>query len=267
MPEPLPGAILPAKRVVAYYGNPLSRRMGVLGEYRKDEMLARLKEEARRWEEADPDHPVEPALHLIAVVAQGTPGPGGRYHIVMTPELVERVHGWAREAGAIMFVDIQTGRDDIRNLLPRFEWILKKPDVHLGIDPEFNWPPDRRSPAVSIGTYDAADINWVADYLGRLVRENGLPPKILVVHRFTHRMVTNAARIELRPDVQVVMNMDGWGPPPLKRDTYRDQIVRTPVQYAGFKLFYGNDTKAGHRLMRPADVLRLRPQPVYIQYQ
>jgi hypothetical protein len=39
------------------------------------------------------------------------------------------------------------------------------------------------------------------------------------------------------------------------------------VQYTGFKLFFHNDTKKGHALMRPADVLALHPKPVYIQYQ
>lgn len=39
---PLPGSILPAKRIVAYYGNPLSKKMGVLGEYAPNDMLARL---------------------------------------------------------------------------------------------------------------------------------------------------------------------------------------------------------------------------------
>ena len=53
--EPLPGAILPAKRIVAYYGNPLSKRMGALGEFEKDEMLRRLNDEVQRWEKADPD--------------------------------------------------------------------------------------------------------------------------------------------------------------------------------------------------------------------
>ena len=41
-PEPLPGSILPGKRIVAYYGNPLSKRMGILGEIPPDQMLARL---------------------------------------------------------------------------------------------------------------------------------------------------------------------------------------------------------------------------------
>src|SRR5690349_4062585 len=42
MPPPRPGAVLPAKRIVAFYGNPLSKKMGVLGEYPKDKMLAML---------------------------------------------------------------------------------------------------------------------------------------------------------------------------------------------------------------------------------
>ena len=87
------------------------------------------------------------------------------------------------------------------------------------------------------------------------------------MHRFTQKGVTNAKKIILRPDVQIVMNMDGWGPPILKRGTYRNFIVPESVQYTGFKLFYHNDTKAGDKLMSASDVLKLNPQPLYIQYQ
>ncbi len=266
-PPSLPGAILPGKRIVAYYGNPLSKRMGALGEYQKDEMLRRLKEEAGRWEKADPAITVQPALHLIAVVAQGEPGKSGKYRMVMPDDVVNQVHGWAREAKALMFIDIQTGHEDIRTLLPRFEWILKNPDVHLGIDPEFNLVKSGAKPGTRIGTYDAADINYVTGYLSNLVKTHNLPPKVLTVHRFTRNGVTNARNISLRPEVQVVMHMDGWGAPPLKRDSYEDYIVSEPVQYAGFKLFYHNDTKKGDPLMTPREVLKLNPKPLYIQYQ
>lgn len=265
--EPLPGAILPAKRIVAYYGNPLSKRMGALGEFEKDDMLRRLGEEVKRWEKADPTKPVQPALHLIAVVAQGAPGKAGKYRMVMPDEVVNRVYGWAKEAGAVMFIDIQTGHDDIRTILPRFEWLLKNPDVHLGIDPEFNLIASKVVPGKKVGTYDAADINYVTEYLAGLVKTYNLPPKVLTVHRFTRKGVSNAAKIVVRPEVQVVMHMDGWGAPWLKRDTYKDYIVKEPVQYTGFKLFYHNDTKKGDPLLTPAEVLRLSPQPVYIQYQ
>ncbi len=266
-PEPLPGSILPQKRIVAYYGNPLSKRMGALGEYPKDDMLRRLKGEMVRWDKADPSHPVQPALHLIAVVAQGEPGKAGKYRMVMPDAIVNQVYGWAKEAHAILFLDFQTGHDNIRNLVPRFEWMLKNPDVHVGMDPEFNLIKSGKIPGTKIGTYDAEDVNYVSGYLKDLVKKYNLPPKVLIVHRFTRNGVTNARKIALRPEVQIVMNMDGWGAPWLKRDSYKDYVVAEPVQYTGFKLFYHNDTKKGDPLLTPSDVLRLDPRPLYIQYQ
>ena len=266
-PSLLPGSILPAKRIVAYYGNPLSKKMGALGEYQKDEMLRRLKVEVGRWQAADPSVPVQPALHLIAVVAQGAPGKAGKYRMIMPDAIINQVYGWAKEANALLFIDIQTGHEDIRSLLPRFEWILKNPDVHLGMDPEFNLIASGKKPGTKIGTYDAADINFAAEYLQGLVKKYSLPPKVFTVHRFTRKGVTNSKSIALRPEVQIVMHMDGWGAPWLKRDSYKDYIVAEPVQYTGFKLFYHNDTKKGDPLMPPKDLLKLNPKPLYIQYQ
>jgi hypothetical protein len=266
-PPPLPGSILPAKRIVAYYGNPLSKRMGALGEFPKDEMLRRLKVEVAKWEKADPSLPVQPALHLIAVVAQGEPGKAGKYRMIMPDKVINEVYDWAKEAHAILFIDIQTGHSDIRTILPRFEWLLKNPDVHLGMDPEFNMIKSGRKPGTKIGTYDAADINYASGFLRDLVKKYNLPPKVFIVHRFTRNMVTNAKKIEVHPEVQMVMNMDGWGAPWLKRDSYRDYIIREPVQFTGFKLFYHNDTKKGDPLMTPQQLLKLKPAPIYIQYQ
>lgn len=265
-PASLPGAVLPARRIIAYYGNPLSKKMGVLGEYEPEEMLRRFDREVAAWRKADPSTPVQPALHLIASVAQGAPGPSGKYRTIMRDSLIEMVYGWAKAHNAILFIDLQTGHSDIRELLPRFDHFLTRPDVHLGIDPEFAMQAGK-VPGSKIGTLDAADLNYASEHLAELVRKNNLPAKVLVVHRFTRNMVTNARAIELRPEVSVVMNMDGWGAPWLKRDSYKDYIVREPVQYTGFKLFYHNDTKKGDPLLKPEEVLKLRPQPLYIQYQ
>lgn len=265
-PAPLPGAILPDNRIVCYYGNPNSTRMGALGEYPKDEMLRRLGRQIDEWEAADPNTPVKPCLHMVAVVAQGEPGTSGHYRSIMRDTTVQMVYDWAREIDGIFIVDIQVGTDDIRNILPRFEWILKNPDVHVAVDPEF-YMRDGIPPGRKIGTMHAADINYVSEWLANLVREHNLPPKTLVIHRFTRGMVTNSQDIILRPEVQIVMHMDGWGAPWLKRDSYRDYIVREPVQFTGFKIFYGNDTKSGSPIMQPSDLLRLNPVPIYVQYQ
>jgi hypothetical protein len=40
---PKPGAILPMSRIIAYYGNLYSTRMGILGELPKPQMFAKLK--------------------------------------------------------------------------------------------------------------------------------------------------------------------------------------------------------------------------------
>lgn len=265
-PRPLPGSILPEKRIVCYYGNPNSRRMGALGEYPRDEMLSRLQREVQRWTAADPQHPAVPCLHMVSVVAQGDAGPSGHYRSQMRDSQVDSIYRMAKSINGLFIVDVQVGTDDIRNIMPRFENILKNPDVHFAVDPEF-YMRDGIVPGRKIGTMHAADINWVSEQLARIVRENRLPPKVLVIHRFTRNMVTNTEDIILRPEVQIVIDMDGWGAPWLKRDSYRDYVVRHPVQFTGFKLFYGNDTKKGDPLMTPADLLRLEPKPLYIQYQ
>jgi hypothetical protein len=268
-PKPLPGAILPQHRIVAYYGNPLSKRMGVLGEYEKSEMLRRLDGEVAAWNRADPAHPVMPALHLIVSVAQGEPGRNGKYRIIMRDSMINEVHSWARSRNGVFFIDIQTGWSTIQEMLPSFETFLKQPDVHLAVDPEFMMVAARVRPGAKIGQMSVADINWVTGQVARIVRENHLPPKVVVIHRFTRNMIQGNTRdIVLRPEVQLVINMDGWGAPWLKRDSYRDYVVRHPVEYTGFKIFYHNDQKkAGSRLMTKQEVLALHPTPLYIQYQ
>ncbi len=265
-PKPLAGSILPAKRIVAYYGNPLSKRMGALGEYPKDDMLARLDREVAAWRQADPTTPVQPALHLIAVVAQGDSGKDGRYRLRHSNALVEKVYGWAREKNALLFLDVQVGHSTIQDELPALEQFLSRPDVHFGMDPEFAMK-NGVKPGKKIGSYDAVDVNWTINWLAKLVTAKNLPPKILVVHRFTRPMLTNASSIKLDPRVQVVIHMDGWGPQSLKRDSYAAYVYAEPVQFTGFKLFYKNDIRNGTKMMSIADVLRLTPKPLYIQYQ
>ncbi len=269
-PPPPPGAILPCHRIVAYYGNPFSRKMGVLGEYPYPQMIERFHQAIAAWNAADPSHPVQPALQLITVVAQGAPGKDGMYRMRMPDAMIQKVYGWAKENHALFIMDIQVGKSTLQAELPRLEPYLKNPDVMLAVDPEFSmhYQADGSRPGQKIGVLSAADVNYASGILEQIVDKYHLPPKILVVHRFTRRMVQNARDIKLRPNVQIVMNMDGWGAEWLKRDSYHDYIIAEPVEYTGFKIFYHNDVrKAGWSLMTPAQVLEFRPYPLYIQYQ
>ncbi len=263
---PNAGALLPFKRVVAYYGNFYSKAMGVLGEYPTDQMLAMLASTTDKWAAADPSTPTVPAIHYIAVVAQGSAGKEGKYVLRMPDDQIDHALDLVRRVKGVVFLDVQVGQSTVQHELPQLEKYLAMPQVHLAIDPEFSMKYGDR-PGTVIGTFDAADINFAVEYLAGLVRDNHLPPKMLVVHRFTQAMVTNYEQIRPLPEVQVVMDMDGFGSKDLKRGTWSRVIYPEPVQFTGIKLFYKNDARSPSGMFSPAEVLSLTPAPIYIQYQ
>lgn len=266
-PYPLPGALLPFNRIVAYYGNLYSKRMGALGEYPPKEMWRRLNAEVALWEKVDTATPVIPAIHYIAAVAQATPMKDSSYTLRMPSKQIDSALTIAKMGDAIVFLDIQVGLSDVRKEVPRLEKYLKMTHVHLGVDPEF-YMRNGNVPGTKIGSMDAEDINFCTEYLAKLVRQYNLPPKIFVIHRFTRDMVTNWKNIKLRPEVQIVMDMDGWGEAALKLNTYKQFVYKQPVHFAGFKLFYKNDVKKEPKVMlTPAQLMKLKPLPSYIQYQ
>jgi hypothetical protein len=261
-PEPLPGSILPHSRIVAYYGNPLSKRMGILGQIPPDSMLGRLAGEVRAYGAVDTAVPVVPALDFIVTVAQAGPGADGKYRLRMPDTLIQRVAGWAARAHALLFLDVQIGRSNVADEMPALLKYLQQPTIHLALDPEFSLPPGK-VPGRVIGTMDAAAVNQAVTVLAGLVDTYHLPPKILVVHRFTRPMLRNADQIHLDPRVQVVIDMDGFGPDWMKRDSYRAYVASEPVEYTGFKLFYKNDKP----LMTAREVVGLFPAPLFVMFQ
>jgi hypothetical protein len=82
-------------------------------------------------------------------------------------------------------------------------------------------------------------------------------------------MITNYKKIETCREVQIVMNMDGFGFPDKKRSSYTSAITNEPVQFAGFKIFYKYDLVPPKwaQVMQPKQILELYPAPIYIQYQ
>ncbi len=266
-PYPNPGAILPFKRIIAYYGNFFAKGMGVLGEYPTDVMLRKLQGEMKSWADADPTTPVLPAIDYIAVSAQGSPGADGKYRARMPGSEIDKAVALADQLHGIVILEVQVGLGDIMTEVRLLEPFLSKPQVHLAIDPEFSMKTGAK-PGTKVGTVDAKEMNVVAEYLAKLVKERGLPPKVLIIHRYTQGMVTNATSIKPLPDVQILMDMDGWGFKAKKISTYKSFVYSEPVQFTGFKLFYKNDIKTpGTVMMTPKEVLELTPQPSFIQFQ
>jgi hypothetical protein len=264
---PLPGAILPFKRILAYYGNFYSTKMGILGELEPEEVLAHLADIQAKWEAADPATPVMPAIEYIAMVAQADAGADGMYRAVMPDKEIEKAYALAQQINGILILDIQIGLSPLASELPKFKKFLERPEVHFALDPEFSMKTGDR-PGTVIGNFSAADINYTIDYMSQIVKDNNLPPKVLLVHRFTQNMVTEAAQIKATPEVQVVIVMDGWGSKELKLGTYKAIIKPEPVQFAGIKIFYKNDLKPPSTgIYTPEEVLKLDPIPIYIQYQ
>ena len=134
--------------------------------------------------------------------------------------------------------------------------------MHLVLDPEFAIP-SGHVPGEVVGTLDGAAIDGVVRTLSDIVAAEHLPPKILIVHRFTDNMITNAWEIAPNNNVQVVVTMDGFRPPSLKLAQYHSYVHDQAVQFSGIKLFYHHDVP----LLTPPQVLGLDPDPDLVIYQ
>jgi hypothetical protein len=263
VPTPQPAApLLPEHRILAFYGNPLSAEMGILGELPSDQMLSRLRQQMAVFAAADRARRVMPALELVTPAAQGWPGEDGLYRARMKPEVIDQVASWAEANQALLILDVQIGLSTVPQEVDALLPYLKRPYVHLALDPEFAIP-SGHVPGAVVGSLDASAIDGAIRTLSELVVSEHLPPKLLIVHRFTDTMVTNAWEITRDPHVQIVVTMDGFGPPALKLAQYRSYVHDQGVQFAGIKLFYHHDVP----LLAPAEVLDLDPVPDLVIYQ
>lgn len=260
---PPPKSVFETHQVVAYYGNPYSATMGILGEYQGDELVQRVKAQAAKHQQLNSEKTVIAALHLVYAVAQARPGADGSYITHMPDEMVEGLIEQTRANGMLFFIDLQNGRLDPVDEARRVKKWLVNEHVHLAVDPEFTFRPGE-TPQEDIGQIDASVINGIQDVLQEVAEEARTGNKILVVHQFRPDMIENKPLIARDRDrVDVVLNMDGWGQPANKLSKYQAHVTNEPVEYAGIKLFYRWDKP----LLTEAEIQQLTPRPNYIQYQ
>lgn len=206
------------------------------------------------------------AFEIIAVTAQAAPGPSGLYRARIPANSLNAMIALARESSCLIILDLQVGWSTVPVELTYFIPWLSQPDVHLALDPEWDMQPGVR-PGKRIGSMESGDINNAISVLRQISRTPGadgvLRPKLLVVHRFRDFMIKNPELVKPTPEVRLLVNMDGFGPPQTKLNVY--QVVRRGLatDLTGFKLFTINDKP----ILQPSQVIGLKPAPMFVNYQ
>ncbi len=255
--------IFPTYRLVGFCGTPGAPALGLL-----DGDLAKRAKSIEDYgtKYAKGRKPL-PVFELIAVVVQGVPGPDGKWRNRVDDAVVDRYLKAAREAKALLLLDIQPGQSDFMSELQHFEKYLAEPDVGVALDPEWSVKPKQR-PGHVYGHTTGPVIDEVATYLAGIVKEHDLPEKVLVFHQLARFIVSEEEAVKPHPGLAIVKVVDGLGPPGAKVTTY-GVVVKTMTAgvHPGFKLFFDEDTRNHSILMTPRQVLALRPEPEYVLYE
>jgi len=256
---PLPSPV-ESNEVIAYYGAPASPSMGILGQHDPEATADLLEQRAAVFRFLTRTWRVLPALHIVYGVAQ--PGAGDASMRYIDDRSVRQEIDLARRRGFVTVLDLQIGHSDPLTEVRRIEPYLREPDVFVALDPEFALPASTK-PGEQIGSIDAAAINAVQAYLADLSATQRIPKKTLIVHQFEGYMLTDTAAIERRPDVDLVIDMDGYGPADVKEAKYHAFAASAYAPFPGIKIFLQHDPDP----LSEAALLGLQPRPAYIVYQ
>ncbi|MFS4506490.1 hypothetical protein ACMA46_09675 [Clavibacter sp. Sh2141] len=265
--DQLPGGgqlVLPGKRYVALYGAAGTGALGVLGEQGPADAVARAKAQAAAYQPFS-DEPVIPMFELIATVAAGSAGPDGDYSSEIPVETLQPWIDAARDAGVYVVIDLQPGRTDFLTQAKRYESVLAQPGVGLALDPEWRLGPDQ-VPLKQIGSVSAAEVDATTAWLAGLVRDRGLPQKMLVLHQFRLSMIQDRAALDTaHPELAMLVHADGQGGQPDKQATWRALHADAPAGLAwGWKNFIDEDTP----MLTPEQTMRdVSPVPDLVTYQ
>lgn len=263
--------LLSGRRLVAFYGSPLTPALGVLGEQDPAATWERLVPVAAEYQTTD--RTVIPTFEIIATVASSQPGADGNYSSETDPDRLTEWVELAGENGGYVVLDLQPGRTDFLTQAIEYEELLRLPHVGLALDPEWRLGPNQVH-LRQIGSVDAAEANQVIRWLADLVRRHRLPQKLLLVHQFQLRMISNRDQLETPPELAVVIQMDGQGNLASKYVTYSNitsagsDITSAGSEQSfrwdwGWKNFYDEDRP----LATPEEVLALDPEPLFVSYQ
>ncbi len=268
---------LPTKNelIVAYYGRPGVKSLGVLGQHSLESIIPIIKSKANAYKKASGNQNVVPAFDIIYGLAAADPGRSGNYLISLSSKKLMPYINASKKHGFATFIDTQLGKmTPLQAVQPILKY-LQYENVHLAIDPEFEVHGLDLRPGKIIGHVTGHQINQVQAAMTDYLNKNGIKEKkILLVHMFRHTMVTNKDDLKTYDQIDLVFNLDGHGSPRLKVDIYNN-IYKKRIAHevaGGFKLFFDEDKP---RLMTPKQVLgleavngvKMKEMPKFINYQ
>ncbi len=255
---PIDSSFLSANMIVSYYGSPYAETLGILGQHEPVELVSLLRDHAGAIDQLNGIRGVQPAFHIVWGTAQPDPGADGLYLLRVDDETTQAYIDLACENGFLVFLDLQNGRSDPLDELRRIEPYLKNSNVHVALDPEFTMR-EGEVPGQVIGHVTGDQINAVQADLERIVQENNLPNKVLVVHQFDESMIQDREAIQDLPNVHVVIDMDGFGPANVKVKKYG--MFSQPAEHGGIKIFFQQDDPR----LTDEEAVRLDPEVIIYQ--
>ncbi len=259
----LPPSIFESAQVVSFYGYPGVPIMGALGAYSPERAAEEVTAWAAQYDRLNGARDVIPAFHLITAVAQRKPQPDGSYLGRLADADIAVYVEAAREHGLLLFLDIQVGWSDPLAEVQLLAPFLAEPFVHLALDPEFATASLGVAPGKLIGHLEAEQVNAVQAYLADLVRAEGLPPKILVLHQFMDFMLRDRDDYDDVPEVDLTIDMDGYGFDRDKLTKYDLYALQPAADRSAMKLFFDWDVP----LLTPRRLQQLPSPPDLVIYQ
>lgn len=264
----LPGggiAPFPVHHMIALYGHPETPALGMMGEQPPAQAVERLRKLVDEYKRLMPDQQVMGSFEIITTVASASAGADGDYSYETS---IDKIMPWveAAEANDIYVVlDLQPGRTHFVEQAKRYTQLLERPWVGLALDPEWRLRPDGKH-LVDVGQVGVDEVNEVGTWLADFVAERKLPPKVLTLHQFQTRMITDRHRLDVsRPEIQYLVHVDGQGGQGAKQSTW--EMIRRGLPahtYLGWKNFEDEDKP----MLTPAQtVQQVRPMPHFISYQ
>ncbi len=268
---------LPTKNeiIVAYYGRPGVKSLGVLGQHSLEAIIPIIQKKANAYKKASGNPNVVPGFDIIYGLAAADPGRSGNYLIPLSSKKLMPYINASKEHGFMTFIDTQLGKmTPLQAVQPVLKYLQHK-NVHLAIDPEFEVHGLDMRPGKIIGHVTGKQINQVqAAMTDYMQKHNIKEKKMLIVHMFRHTMVTNKQDLKTFDNIDLIFNLDGHGSPRLKTNIYNAIYTKRVAHEVagGFKLFFDEDKP---RLMTPKEVLGLKPvsggqikeMPKFINYQ